>query len=413
MNTLKLSQLWVPRRLWIILFLGFSSGLPIALTASTLGAWYTQAGINILGIGLLSLIGQPYIYKFLWAPLMDRFDPLGLGCRRSWMLITQVLIIICLVLMAQLNPIQDPVMLPMLALLMAIFSASQDIAISAYLTTAPREVERGLASSFYMSGYRVALIVASTFALIIAQYFGWKIAYLSMASLMIIGMISAWFTPHLEVPLHSHSLKDILLVPFLEFWRRFGLRKLLIIFAVLITYKLTDALGLALNNVLLLRDLHFSLAEVGSINKAFGFAATILGSIAGGVLMRWCSLTLIRALFIFGVLQALGNISFIWLYLSGTNLPVFACTVLIDNFFNGMGTTAFLALTLSLCHSQFAGTQFALLSAVTSIGRVYIGPIAALLVAHFGWVWYYTLTIFVGLSALFLLVPLKKALHLH
>jgi PAT family beta-lactamase induction signal transducer AmpG len=166
------------RRIWIILLLGFASGLPLALTSSTLTAWYTQANISLMSIGMLSLVGQPYVYKFFWAPLVDRYDPLKIGRRRSWMLITQIGLFFCLLLMSQINPALHPIGLAGLAFLTAIFSATQDIAISAYLTEAPESHERGLASSFYMSSYRIALMVAGAGALIIAQYYGLSLIHI-------------------------------------------------------------------------------------------------------------------------------------------------------------------------------------------------------------------------------------------
>lgn len=402
-------NLKIPVRLWVILLQGFASGLPYALIGSTLTSWYTTAGISILGIGFLSLIGQPYIYKFLWAPLMDRYDPLRLGRRRSWMLITQILIILSLIWISQLDPVQDPKLLPFIALMIAIFSASQDIPISAYLTEAAGDHERGIAASFMTIGYRIALILAGAIALVMAQYWGWHITYLIMASLMSIGLISTWLTPNL--PYHekaAHNFKTIFIVPFLEIWCRLGIKTFFIVFIILITYKLTDALALALNSAFLLRTMHFSLAQVGTINKAFGFVSVILGSLVGGFWMK--RLQLIQALFIFGVLQALANICYLWLYHSGTNIHVFAATVFISNFFNGLGSIAFLSLVMRLCNKEFTGTQYALLSALTAIGPVYIGPLAAILVDNLGWDWYYTITVLSGFLVLALLPLIKKVI---
>ncbi len=389
----------IPRRLWIIIFQGFASGLPVALVSSTLTAWYTTCGISMMSIGLLSLLGQPYIYKFLWAPLLDRFDPLGLGRRRSWMLLTQILITLCLAWMAMLTPVHNSFLLPALAFFTAFFSATQDIAISAYFTEAAGAHNRGLAAGFMTIGYRIALIMTTGMALVMAQYWGWRNTYLLLSGLMLLGVITTWFTPRLSYhETHTHTLQATFIDPFKELYQRLGLRHLLVVIAVLITYKLADGLSLALNSVFLLRTLHFSLAAVGFINKIFGFAAVLLGSLLGGLWMR--RLSLFQALLLFGILQTLANFSFIWLYYSGHNLHVFALAVFIDNFCNGLGNIAFLALIMSLCHKEFTGTQYALLSAFMAVGRVYLGPAAALLVEHLGWVYYYLLTVVVGFGAL-------------
>jgi MFS transporter, PAT family, beta-lactamase induction signal transducer AmpG len=409
---MTLTQFKIPRRLWIILFQGFASGLPLALVSSTLSAWYTEAGVSIMGIGLLSLIGQPYIYKFIWAPLFDRFDPLGLGRRRSWMLITQVFLILGLLCIAQLNPLENPVLLPSLALLVAFFSASQDIPISAYFTEAAGEHERGIAASFMTIGYRVAFIITTAMALIMAEYWGWRLTYSCMAALMGIGLISTWFTPHLPYhETHTRSFKETLFDPFKDLWQRLGLKYFALIFILLITYKLTDALALALNSMFLLRVMHFSLAEVGTINKLFGFAAVIVGSLAGGFWMK--RLSLFRALLIFGFLQAFANIAYLWLYHSGPDAEVLAITVIVSNFFNGMGNIAFLALVMRLCNKEFTGTQYALLSALTAVGPVYVGPLAALLATHLGWNWYYSICVVVGFLVLGLLPLVKKVIAEH
>ncbi len=407
-----LSKLKTPLRIWIILFQGFASGLPFALVGSTLSAWYTEAGVGILSIGLLSLVGQPYIYKFIWAPLMDRFDPLGLGRRRSWMLLTQICLIISLCTMAQLSPLEDPLLLPFLALLTAFFSASQDIPISAYFTEAATEHERGLAAGFMTIGYRVAFIITSASALIIAQHFGWKVTYLSMAALMSIGLISTWFTPILPYKEQNiYTLKEALLDPFEELWQRLGLKYCALILLVLVTYKLTDALALALNSMYLLRTLDFSLTEVGTINKIFGFAAVIMGSLVGGYWMR--RLTLFQALILFGILQALGNMTYLWLNTMGHDVNVFAVTVFVSNFTNGMGNIAFLALVMSLCNKEFTGTQYALLSALAAVAPVYIGPLAAILVAHVGWNAYYIITAAAGFVTLSFVPLIKKVIEVR
>lgn len=396
----------LPRRIFILLFLGFASGLPIALTTSTLSAWYTETGASLSSIGFLSLIGQPYIYKFLWAPLLDHFDILKMGRRRSWMILTQIILGGLLFIMSFLNPQQHGLLLACMAVLVAVFSSTQDIAISGYLTEAPRSNERGMAVSFYITSYRLAMIFSSAVALIIAQYFGWHLSYMSMGIVMVLFVIASILTP--EPPLTSDKLsfRQTFTEPFKEMIARLGLKTFIIVIIILICYKMTDAFALSLSSIFFLRELHYSLAEMGMINKVFGTLAGLLGGLTAGILLQ--KIRLFPALVFFGIVQAFGNAIFIWLYLGNHTLTHFAVAVFIDNFASGLASTAFVAFMIGLCNKKFSGTQFALLSALTEFGRVYLGPVAALTVGTMGWVNFFLLAILVGLVAVCMLYPIKK-----
>lgn len=402
---------FLARRIWILLFLGFSSGLPLALTTSTLSAWYTSENMSLSSIGLLSLIGQPYVYKFLWAPLIDHYDPLRIGRRRSWMLLTQIGLIASLLVMSQLNPLSHPVLLAMMAVLVATLSATQDISISAYLTEAPKPEERGLASSFYVSSYRVAIMVSGALALVLAQYYGWHITYVSMALLMIVGVIATLITPEAppsQKPMHRlrATLYHSFTAPFLELASRFGSGMLMLILGVILLYKLTDAFALSLSSVFFLRELHYSLATLGLVSKIFSTLAVITGGLAAGLWMR--KISLFKALVAFGILQALANFTFVWLFYASHTTAHLAIAVFVENFFSGMGNTAFLAFLISLSSKEFAGTQFALLSAVSSMGRVYTGPLAASVVEHCGWPLFFTLSVLIGIVGVLTVFFIRK-----
>lgn len=400
-------QWTLPRKIWVILLLGFSSGLPLALTTSTLSAWYTEAGLSLMSLGMLNLVGQPYIYKFIWAPLIDRYDPLKIGRRKSWMLLTQTGLFISLLMMGTLNPSTHPVGLAVLAGLIALFSATQDIAISAYLVEAAEDAERGLASGFYQGGYRIACIVAGALALVLAQYYGWRITYVSMALLMGIGFVATALTPEPPKAIQTpRSLKSAVLDPFREFLKRFGWKFSLLILLVLMLYKLTDAFALALNTVFYLRELHYSLSALGLVTKIFGTIASLLGILVAAFWMK--RIPLFTALVLFGLIQTFGNLAFLWLYFGAhTNLNM-GITVFIDNFASGMGSTAFLAFIISLCAKEFAGTQLALLSAIAAMGRVYIGPAAAWVIASWGWASFYWVSIAIGLAGVASLYMLRR-----
>lgn len=401
----------LPRKIWVVLLLGFSSGLPLALTTSTLSAWYTEAGLSLMSLGLLNLVGQPYIYKFIWAPLIDRYDPLKIGRRKSWMLLTQMGLLISLIVMGALNPSTHPISLALLACLVAFFSATQDIAISAYLVEAADESERGLASGFYQGGYRIACIVAGALALVLAQYYGWHITYLSMGALMGIGFLATALTPEPTKAVHPpRSLKIAIIEPFREFLQRFGWKMAVLILIVLMLYKLTDAFALALNTVFYLRELHYSLSALGLVNKIFGTIASLLGIFVAAFWMK--RIRLFTALVLFGLIQTFGNLTFLWLYFGAHSILNMGITVVIDNFASGMGSTAFLAFIISLCAKEFAGTQLALLSAIASLGRVYVGPAAAWVIDCWGWPIFYWVSIALGLVGVASLYMLRSITEL-
>jgi len=404
-----LQQIQSPR-IWTVLFLGFSSGLPAVLTGSTLSAWFTESGISLMAIGALTLVGQPYVYKFLWAPLMDRFIPPFLGRRRGWMLIWQLCLILTIAAMALLTPQKHAGLMGMVALLIAFCSASQDTAINAYQTDVLQQEERGMGAALMANGWRIGTIVSGAFALIMAQSLGWHMTYLIMAACMLVGLITTLLCP--ATPNEKHvqpvSLKDAVIDPFKEFFTRHGARFAIILLAIIVFYKLGDAFALSLNTTFLLRGMHFSLTDVGVANKMVGLAASIAGGLIGGLIML--RISLLRALVLFGILQAVSNLGYMWLALAGHNYPLFYGAVAVEFFTSGLGTTAFLAFIMSLCHPKFTATQFALLTAISAVGRVYIGPAAAETVLHIGWAGFFFASFWVGLIGLGLIWFIRKNL---
>jgi MFS transporter, PAT family, beta-lactamase induction signal transducer AmpG len=387
------------RRLAIILLLGFSSGLPIALVISTLQAWFTVSGISIVTIGILSLVGQPYIYKFLWAPFFDRYVPPLFGRRRGWMIITQAALTMGIIALAYGDPIHHAIALSLLALLVAFLSASQDIAIDAYRTDITTPEERGLSASLFVGGYRVAMMVSGGLALVLAAKMGWRETYLIMASLMLIGLIASFLG---KEPAHNNisppSLYAAIVEPFKEFLSR---KNACLILLLLIFYKFGDALSMSLITPFLLRGLNFSLSVVGTVNKGVGIGASIVGLFIGGIIMT--RLSLYRSLFLFGILQIIAIVMLLQLAIVGKNYPYFVAVVTADNLFNGMGTTALFALLMSLCNQRYTATQFALFTTCTSIPRVLIGPMAAVMVEHVGWIHFFAWSIVFSLPGLYFL----------
>jgi len=394
-----LSTLLNPHTLPLI-FLGFSSGLPLALSGNTLQAWFAAENISILTIGFLTLTGLPYLYKFLWAPLLDRFVPPFLGRRRGWILIMQLLLAIAIAAMGWGHPRSHGMMLGMLALTVAFFSATQDISIDAYRTDVMKEEERGVGSAFFVMGYRIAMIISGGVALIIADHYGWKFTFFIMGFLMLLMIFITFLSSEPDDSQKPTSLQEAIVAPFRDFFSRPTFKWCL---AFLLLYKIGDAFTISLSSAFLIKSLHYSLTVVGTVNKMVGIASSILGGIIAGFLMA--RMNLYRALLIFGIGQALCSFLFMALSIVGQNMPLLITTVFADNFFSGMSAVALLVFITGLCHKKFSAAQFALFSAFASLGRVIVGPFAGVAVKFLGWTDFFFLSFFVCLPGLILLWP--------
>jgi PAT family beta-lactamase induction signal transducer AmpG len=392
------------RKIALLCALGFASGLPLALTAGTLQAWLAAENVDIVAIGWFALVGQPYTYKFLWAPAMDRYAPPFLGRRRGWLLVTQLALAVAVAFMGSLSPKDSSWLLGASALAVAFLSASQDIVFDALRADSLEPAERGAGAAVSVLGYRLAMLVSGAGALILAdQWLGWTATYWVMAALMVVGMAATWLVvepePRGAAP---KTLEEAVSRPLAEFFSRRGALALL---ALVVLYKLGDAFAGNLTTTFLLRGPAFSLTEVGAFNKGFGLAATILGALAGGALMA--KLRLYRALLLFGVLQAATNLGFLLLSTAGKSYALMVAVVGLENLCGGMGTAAYVALLMALCDRRFSATQYALLSALSAVGRVYVGPAAGYIVAAVGWTQFFFFTFLIALPGLALLVGLR------
>lgn len=391
----------------VTFLLGFSSGLPLALTSSTLQAWFTVSGASLLEIGMLGLLGQPYVYKFLWAPLLDRYIPPLLGRRRGWLIITQSALIGAIASMAFTSPEKTHLSVS-LALLVAFLSASQDIAVDAYRTDMLKPEERGLGSACVTWGYRIAIVVSGGAALVLADHIGWRLTYLVMAALMLIGLLTSWYAPEPIYEVKSDSpktLAEAVIHPLREFLSR---KSSLLILLFISLYKLGDALSLSLATPFLIRGLGFSLTTVGVVNKFAGLLATLLGVFIGGMMMT--RLNLFKSLFTFGILQIIAIASLIILAVVGHHYPTLVAVVMLDNLCNAMGTVALVAFLMNLCDHRYTATQFALFSAFASIGRVFVGPIAGLMLGHMSWIAFFACALIACLPGLWLLWHLRNSI---
>ncbi len=389
--------------------LGFASGLPLALTSGTLQAWATVEGVPLQEIGFLTLVGTAYTIKFLWAPFVDRFAPPVLGRRRGWMLVTQLLLAVAIMAMGTLSPSSTLMALAVLAVLVAFLSATQDIAFDAYCTDVLRKDERGAGAAIRVMGYRLAMIASGGLALIMAdQWIGWGNTYMVMGGLMMLCALATLWAPEPEhVARPPRTLREAVNEPLREFFMRRGAMEVLLL---IVLYKLGDAFAGALSTTFLIRGAGFTPTEVGTVNKVLGLAATIIGALAGGSLMaRW---GLYRSLMAFGLLQAVSNLAYWLIAISPKNLWLMATGVGIENLCGGLGTASFVGLLMALCHQRFSATQFALLSALSAVGRTYLaGPLTPPLVDYLGWPGFFLLTVAIALPGLVLLRKLRGTIE--
>jgi len=393
-------------RVWPLLFLGFGSGLPLALTSTTLQAWLTVQEVSLTKIGFLTLAGSAYTLKFLWAPFLDRFQIPFLGRRRGWIFLTQLLLGVSIFAMGWFPPAQFLGVLSLLAVWVAFLSATQDVAFDAYSTDVLRPTERAAGAAVRVMGYRLAMIVSSGLALVLAeQYLGWSATYMLLGGLMFVVAIFTFLAPEPdEVALAPTTLKEAVVEPLLDFFQRPGAWAFL---WLIVLYKMGDAFAGALSTTFLIRGAGFSVAQVGAINNIFGLGATIVGALMGGVLLA--RLGLYRALMSFGLLQAFSNFGYWLVTIWPESWQLMAAVVAIENLCGGLGTAAFVAFVMALCKQAFSATQFALLSALSAIGRTYVaGPVSPFLVGWFDWGGFFLFTVAVALPGLLLLRMKKK-----
>lgn len=396
------SNVYFGKRVAPLLVLGFASGLPLALTGGTLQAWATVQQVSLQEIGFLTLVGTAYTLKFLWSPLVDRYAAPWLGRRRGWMIAMQWLLALGLMGMGLLNPASSLPALAGLAVLVAFCSATQDIAVDAYRSDVLRKEERGAGAALSVLGYRLAMLTSGGLALIVAdQWLGWGGMYMAMAFVMLVASLATFWAPE---PEHRANIPTSLTVAIVEPFKEFFSRpEAITVLVLIVLYKLGDAFAGALSTTFLIRAAGFSPTEVGTVNKLLGLAATIVGALAGGGLMS--RLGLYRSLLLFGVLQAVSNLGF-WLISVGPHsVWLMAAGVGVENLCGGMGTAAFVALLMGLCHREFSATQFALLSALSAVGRTYLaGPLTPPMVEYAGWPTFFLFTVVIALPGLALLV---------
>ncbi len=397
----SLLRVFQSRKMLALLLLGISSGLPLLLTSKTLQAWMTVEGVDLTSIGLFSLVALPYSLKFLWAPILDRFALPFLGRRRGWLIALQVGLILAIAFMGFQQPAQALQLLAINALFVAFFSATQDIAGDAYRADVLAEKEMGAGAAVFVLGYRVALLITGSLALILADRISWTSVYLLMASVMIVGVIGTLIAPEPEERVQlPASLSEAVLLPFGEFFQRLGALTGFFILCFIVLYKLGDALVNNMSTPFLLQ-MGFTQTDIGAIQGGMGLIATIVGALAGGAILSKIGIN--RSLWVFGGLQAISNLAYFMQAQLGRNYPFMVLTINIENFCAGLGTAAFVAFLMSLCNQRFSATQYALLSSLMAVSRDILVAPAGALAESTGWSLFFIISIVAAIPGLLLL----------
>jgi PAT family beta-lactamase induction signal transducer AmpG len=387
-----------------LLAMGFSSGLPLLLIGSTLKAWLKTSHIDLTVIGLFSLVGLPYTLKFIWSPFLDRYVPPFLGRRRGWIFITQLGLCLAIFALSFTDPTQATAPIVALAMLISFLSATQDIALDAYRREVLETEEFGLGTSVFITGYRLAMIFAGAFALFLADHVSWHVVYSVMAASLSVGILTTLLAVEpiaagLQAPT---SLRQAYIEPFLEYFKR---PSALTILLFIVLYKVADSMATEMTMPFYL-DLGFSLTTIGKNVKLFGLIATIAGGLVGGTCL--IRLGLYRALWIFGILQALANLGFAWLANLGANENALILVISLENITAGMATAAFVTFLASLTNRKFSATQYALLSSLTGVPRVILASPTGFMAKHLGWSGFFVTCTSLALPGLVLLFVLKQ-----
>ena len=391
------------RKMLVSLLMGFSSGLPLAMTGGTMQAWLKEAGVDLTTIGLFAFVGTPYTLKFLWSPIFDRFTLPFLGRRRGWLLIMQIALAATLAIMGMQDPVSNISLFAVMALLVSFFSASQDIVIDAYRREDLDEEELGLGSSLYIGGYRFAMMLSGGGALVMAQWGSWSTVYFAMAATAGACVLVTLLTPEPKMETAApHSFKESVVDPFLDYFQREG-AWIMLLFILL--YKIGDTMAGAMTTPFYL-DLGFEKAEIGAIVKVFGFWATLAGGLIGGAMMLKVGIN--RALWIFGFLQMVSTAGFAILAVYGKSNLGLTLVIAFENLTGGMGTAAFAAFMGSLTNKRFTATQYALLTSLMGIPRVVAAAPTGWMAEHMGWVGFFLTCTFVALPGMALLPLFAK-----
>lgn len=387
----------------ICIFTGFSSGLPLYILISLLPAWLRSEGVDLKSIGLFALINLPFTWKFLWAPLFDRYTP-PLGRRRGWLLITQLFLLISIPVFGFFKPQLDIWSIAYLATVVAFFSACQDIVLDAYRRELLIDTELGFGNAVHVNAYKIAGLVPGSLSLILADHMAWSSVFLITALFMLPGLV---MTLMVTEPLLKNgapkTLRAAVVEPFKEFIGRNGIKSALLILAFIFLYKLGDSMATALATPFYL-DMGYSKTEIGLIAKNAGLWPSVIGGLLGGAWM--IKLGINRSLWVFGAVQMVAILGFAWLATSSHNIPLLGLVIGVEAFGVGLGTAAFVAYIAHTTHPLYTATQFALFTSLAAVPRTFANAATGYMVENMGWLNFYLLCFALALPGMLLLVKI-------
>ena len=410
MNSLSIRRAMLNRRMLICIFTGFASGMPLYVLISLVPAWLRTEGVGLKEIGFFALIGLPYIWKFVWSPLLDRYS-LSLftykpGLRRSWMLSTQVLLLVTIGTLGFLDPLTQLWPIAWLCLGIAFLSATQDIVLDAYRRQILPDQELGLGNSIHVNAYRVGGLIPGSLSLVLSDFLPWETVFLITAAFVLAGIA---LTLSIKEPPRAHqqptTLQAAIVEPFNEFFSRQGIQQALLILAFMLLYKLGDSMATALATPFYL-DMGFSKTEIGIVAKQAALWPMIIGGIAGGILMLKIGIN--RALWLFGFVQIISILGFAVLARVGGGLWLLGLVIGFEYLGVGLGTAAFVAFIARTTNPAFAATQFALFTALTAVPRTVASAATGIIVEGVGWENFFymcTLIAIPGMLLLFKVAP--------
>lgn len=375
------------RQMFICVLTGIASGLPLYFLIQLVPAWLRSEGVGLTEIGLFALVGFPYNWKFIWAPLMDRYVPPFLGRRRGWMLITQIALMLSMAALGFIDPKVSVGLVAYVAAGVAFFSASQDVVLDAYRRELLKDEELGLGNAIHVQAYRLAGLVPGSLGVIMGDYLPWSTVFMVMAGFMAIGVaMTLWVSEASDASVAPLTLRAAVVEPFREFVLRRGLGSALLLLSFLFLYKLGDNMATALSSPFYL-DIGFSLTEIGTIAKTASLTAAIIGGLVGGVIM--IRLGINRALWMFGFVQVASILGFAALAEIGPNRLALTLVIVFEYLGVGLGTAAFTAFIARATTPAYAATQFALFTALAALPRTFANATTGWIVEAIGWTNFY------------------------
>ncbi len=399
----QFKELIFNKRMLICIFTGFSSGLPLYILISLLPAWLRSEGVDLKSIGLFALISLPFTWKFLWAPLFDRYIP-PLGRRRGWMLISQILLLISIPIFGAFNPKLDIWTIAYLATTVAFFSACQDIVLDAYRREILPDIELGLGNVVHVNAYKIAGLIPGSLSLILADHLPWHSVFMITALFMLPGLIMTIVVKEPPLKLGTpKTLKAAVIEPFHEFMHRNGLKSALLILGFIFLYKLGDSMATALATPFYL-DMGYSKTEIGLIAKNAGLWPSVIGGLLGGFWM--VKLGINRSLWVFGFIQMIAILGFAWLALVSHDLLILGIVIGFEAFGVGLGTAAFVAYIAKTTHPLYTATQFALFTSLAAIPRTVANAGTGFMVENLGWFNFYIVCFLLAIPGMLLLIKI-------